>query len=441
MLTTALVFLCNLGVLGLLYGQLRDDALARLRDQVAAQANDLEAAWRDDGRAGLTRAIADMRASGDAALVVAAYDGARAPFAQVGTVPVRVEPARFAIAALGGRMDDQARDTGYEVRRVDRDMLILSGRLIDDRQQMQHALERALLWSALLSILLGGAGALVIVVYVSRRLRVIAAAVDRVSAGDIRQRAAIVSGGTDAFDGLAQRVNMMLDRIERLLDELRLMTDGFAHDLRSPLARLRAKVERAAEEADAPAAVAAMDAALLETDLLMRMLTTLLQIGRAEALADQGDLERIVPSSILEELADLYEPLAQDAGVALSVTADADVPPMPLNRKMLSQALSNLIDNALRYGGTKIVLRLGVHETSDGRRIALAVEDNGPGIAPDQRSQALRRFGKLDSARSGPGAGLGLALVQAVARLHGGHLALEDNSPGLAALIFLPMRQ
>jgi signal transduction histidine kinase len=198
------------------------------------------------------------------------------------------------------------------------------------------------------------------------------------------------------------------------------------------------KVERATAEADTPAAAAAMDAALTETDLLMRMLTTLLQIARAEALRGQADLPRIAPASILAELADLYEPLAQDADIALDLAVDQQVPPLPLNRELLSQAISNLIDNALRYGGGAILLRLDRRESSGVAYVRLSVEDNGPGIPADQHGQALRRFGKLDTARSGPGAGLGLALVDAVAGLHGGRLLLEDNHPGLAARILLP---
>lgn len=432
LLSTLLVFLSNLVVLGVLYDQLRDDALGRLKDQVTAQANDLEAAWRDGGRAALASGIADLRESDDPALVVGAYDGTGAAFAAVGAPPRRAEAHPFGIAALDGRQ----RETAYEVRRLG-DIRLFTGRLVDDRQQMQRTLERAVVLSALLSILLGALGSFVIIFYVSRRLRVIASAVDIVGRGNLGHRAPVISGG-DAFDGLAERVNMMLDRIERLLDELRLMTDGFAHDLRSPLARLRAKVDRAAAEADNPAAASAMDAALAETDLLMRMLTTLLQIARAEALRGPTDMPPIAPASILIELADLYEPLAQDADVALTVAIDAEVPPMAINRELLSQAVSNLIDNALRYGGDAIILRLDRRMADGAAWAVMSVEDNGPGIPPEQREAALRRFGKLDSARSGPGAGLGLALVDAVARQHRGRFRLESAEPGLAARILLP---
>jgi signal transduction histidine kinase len=439
LLSTLLVFLSNLAVLGILYGQLRDDALARLRDQVTAQANDLEAAWRDGGQASLLRAIADLRESDDPALVIGAYDAAGRPLAVIGAPRVEREARPFGIAPLGGRLDHRARETAYEVRRLGQ-LRLFSGRLVDDSQQMQRTLERAVLLSAVLSIALGVLGSLVIIFYVTRRLRVIASVVDAVGAGNLQHRATVVSGG-DAFDGLAIRVNTMLDRIQRLLDELRLMTDGFAHDLRSPLARLRAKVERAADEADTPAAATAMEAALVETDLLMRMLTTLLQISRAEALRGRTELPMIAPGSILEELADLYEPLAQEADVALAVRIDGGIAPMALNRELLSQAVSNLIDNALRYGGGAILLRLDRRQAEGRSWAAMSVEDDGPGIPPERHEQALRRFGKLDSARSGPGAGLGLALVEAVARLHGGRLMLDDVAPGLAARILLPVER
>lgn len=433
LLTALLIFLSNLVVLGLLYDQLRDDALTDLRVQVSAQTQDLEAAWKAGGEAALVLAIRDLASGDDAALVVAASDARGRTLARAGPAPSVPAPRGFSIARIG----NEARETGFEVRRLG-SLRLLSGRIVDERQQTQRALERGLAMAAVLAALIGAIGSFVIVTYVSRRLRGLAGVVDKVAAGNLGERAAILSGG-DAFDALAERVNMMLDRIERLLGELRLMTDGFAHDLRSPLARLRTKVERALVEADSPAAGTAMEAALAEADLLMRMLATLLQISRAESPRSTADFPLIGPATILAELADLYEPVAQDKGVTMLLALDESVPAQRLDREMLSQALSNLIDNALRYGGDRITLRLDRRPVDGAPGIALSIEDNGPGIPAERHDEARRRFGRLDAARSQPGAGLGLALVEATARLHRGYLVLEDAAPGLAARLVMPI--
>jgi signal transduction histidine kinase len=433
LLTALLIFLSNLVVLGLLYDQLRDDALTDLRVQVGAQTQDLEAAWKAGGEDALVLAIKDLASGDDPALVVAASDASGRTLARAGPAPFVPAPRGFSIARIGS----EARETGFEVRRLG-SLRLLSGRIVDERQQTQRALERGLAMAAVLAALIGAIGSFVIVTYVSRRLRGLTAVVDKVAAGNLGERAAILSGG-DAFDALAERVNMMLDRIERLLGELRLMTDGFAHDLRSPLARLRTKVERALEEADSPAAGAAMEAALAEADLLMRMLATLLQISRAESPRSTADFPLIAPATILAELADLYEPVAQDKGVTMLLALDESVPAQRLDREMLSQALSNLIDNALRYGGDRITLRLDRRPVDGAPGIALSIEDNGPGIPAERHDEARRRFGRLDAARSQPGAGLGLALVEATARLHRGYLLLDDVEPGLAARLVMPI--
>ena len=433
LLTALLIFLSNLVVLGLLYDQLRDDALTDLRVQVGAQTQDLEAAWKAGGKDALVLAIKDLASGDDPALVVAASDTSGRTLARAGPAPFVPAPRGFSIARIGS----EARETGFEVRRLG-SLRLLSGRIVDERQQTQRALERGLAMAAVLAALIGAIGSFVIVTYVSRRLRGLTAVADKVAAGNLGERAAILSGG-DAFDALAERVNMMLDRIERLLGELRLMTDGFAHDLRSPLARLRTKVERALVEADSPAAGAAMEAALAEADLLMRMLATLLQISRAESPRSNADFPPIAPATILAELADLYEPVAQDKGVTMLLALDESVPAQRLDREMLSQALSNLIDNALRYGGDRITLRLDRRPVDGALGIALSIEDNGPGIPAERHDEARRRFGRLDAARSQPGAGLGLALVEATARLHRGYLLLDDAEPGLAARLFMPI--
>ena len=272
--------------------------------------------------------------------------------------------------------------------------------------------------------------------YVGRRVRAIAAVVDEVGAGDLARRAPIAGSG-DAFDNLSARINLMLDRIGGLMGELRLLTDSLAHDLRSPVGRLRSRIERAMTVDDEAQRDALLGGVLAEADSLMRMLTTVLEIGRSEAMAGRERFAPVDPAELIGELAEMYEPLAEEAGVALSQLCSGPLRPVAGHRQLLAQALSNLIDNALHYAAAGREISLFAN-AEDGA-LQLGVADRGPGIAPADEAEARRRFGRLDSSRSAPGAGLGLALVEAVAHLHGGTLHLEDNRPGLRATLRLPI--
>ena len=314
---------------------------------------------------------------------------------------------------------------------------LLAGRTLDLLAAQQRALERALALAVVLSLLFGVAAGLVLARYVGRRLDGIAKVIDAAGAGDLSRRVGSVTGSGDAFDRLAARLDAMLAKVETLMGELRVVTDGLAHDLRSPLARLRARAEQAVL-ADAGVDAAARDQALggllIETDLVMRMLTTAIEISRSESVA-RDRLQLADPAELIEEVADLYEPVADEAGRPFALALDAHPPAMPIHRELLSQAVANLIDNALKHGDGAITLRLSARAGA----VAIAVEDRGAGIAEADRAQAIKRFGRLDSARATPGAGLGMALVEAVARLHGGRFELTANDPGLVARLVLPL--
>ena len=435
-LATLLVLASNLAVIGFVFAQTRGNAMAKLETEVTEQADALQEVYRSGGRPALDRAIRDMDGSDDDALVVAALDDAGR--IRIGTLAGRLpfRPAHspgFRIAALAPGVQD--RDAGFIVRRLGQDWL-LSGRLVDDSLLLERALERALLVAATLALVMGVIGGAIIAVYVGRRLRVIAGAVDIVAAGNLSHRAGIVSGG-DAFDGLARRVNSMLDRIEGLMRELQLLTDSLAHDLRSPLSRLRVKVERAVTLADGPQREAALAGVIQETDIIMAMLSTLLEIGRLESMAGPSQFDWVDPARLLGELADMYEPVIDETGAMFACHIQQPVFPIRAHRELLAQALSNLIDNAMKHGGQGGAL--AVRLSSEANTLCFAVEDRGPGIAAGDEAEARRRFGRLDGARSRPGAGLGLALVEAVARLHGGRLELADHAPGLIARIVLPL--
>lgn len=304
---------------------------------------------------------------------------------------------------------------------------------VAEHEGLAETLENALAVALGLSILFGIVTGWLIARYVGQRVEDVARVADEVSAGNLDRR--VPTGGTgDAFDHLARRTNAMLDRIETLMGELRMLTDSLAHDLRSPVQRLRARIEAALTTSDDAQRDHLLSGVLTEADALTRMLTTVLEIGRSEAMAARGQFAAVDPAALVHELVEMYEPLAEEKGVALSAHADA-TPMIAGHRQLLAQALSNLIDNALHYGSGAPVT---VFAASHGAQLQLGVADQGPGIASAQMADARRRFGRLDSARGTPGAGLGLSLVEAVAHLHDGTLDLADNAPGLRATLILP---
>ncbi|MCI1142716.1 ATP-binding protein [Sphingomonas sp. WKB10] len=316
------------------------------------------------------------------------------------------------------------------------DHWLFAGRRLDVVDTERRAIEDALVIAVLLSLLLGVVAALILARYVGRRLTRIAAVIEAVSEGDLSRRVPLTPAHRDAFDRLADRLNQMLSKLERLMVELRVVTDSLAHDLRSPLARLRTKTEQAVLIADPQAREAALGGLLTETDLVMRMLTMVIEISRSESVSRDRFTE-VAPAELVREIADLYEPVAEDAGLVFTVAIDDSAPVMRVHRELLSQAIGNLIDNALKHAGDggALTLRLERQATA----IAIQVEDRGAGIAEADREQALKRFGRLDAARTTPGAGLGMALIEAVARLHDGRFELADNAPGLIARIVLPV--
>jgi signal transduction histidine kinase len=287
-----------------------------------------------------------------------------------------------------------------------------------------------------LSVLFGLVCGLLIARYVATRVGAVAEVADRIRLGDLSQRVPM-SGSDDAFDRLARQINAMLDRISTLMEELRLLTDCLAHDLRSPVGRLRARIEAAMRAENEGRRDVLLSGVLQEADSLMRILTTVLEIGRSEAMASRNQFAWIDPSELVVELGEMYEPIAEEAGCALQVKCGPALLPMFGHRQLIAQALTNLLDNALKYaasGGEMILFA----EREEGS-LRLGVADRGPGIAPADRAAALRQFGRLDASRSKEGAGLGLSLAEAVAHLHQGALALEDNEPGLRVVLVLPL--
>ncbi|WP_428969747.1 ATP-binding protein [Sphingomonas sp. Xoc002] len=439
LLSIILALVSNLALVGFIWKQTSADAVAALHREIVEQADALRAVWRTGALPALADAIKEAREPGDVSLVLAIFDpqGHRIAGYAPRHLAVPLADTPFRIAVLGRDGVWNAREAGYTLHPIGKDWLLV-GRPLDLIEAQQVAIERALALAVFLSLMLGVGTGLVLARYVTGRLNTIVAVIDAAGEGDLTRRVRLVRDGNDegdAFDRLAERLNAMLGKIEQLMAELRVVTDSLAHDLRSPLARLRTKTEQAVLIADPAQREAALGGLLVETDLIMRMLTMVIEISRSESVTrDRFTLAS--PVELVEEIGELYAPVAEEAGLRFLIDVEARPAPLPLHRELMSQALSNLIDNALKHGASGGEVTLRLREGAEG--IIFQVEDHGPGIAEADRAQALKRFGRLDAARTTPGAGLGMALIEAVARLHGGRFDLADNAPGLIARLVIP---
>jgi signal transduction histidine kinase len=330
------------------------------------------------------------------------------------------------------------RETHQAVGRVfvlPRGYRLLVGRDLRDASAFRSRILRTLAWSALLTLALGVAGGLFMTRNMLRRVEAVNRTSARIIHGDLAQRVPLTGSG-DEFDQLAANLNAMLDQIERLMAGMRQVTDNIAHDLRTPLARLRARLEvTLIEKPDLTRYGEALRDTIAEADRLLGTFNALLSIAEAEAGSRREAMAVVDLAEIARSVCELYEPVADEKGLALA-TELAPTLPVRGDRHLLSQAIANLLDNALKYTPAGEV-RLTAQAAGEIARLVVA--DTGPGVPADRREAVFDRFVRLEGSRSTPGNGLGLSLVRAVARLHGGAAWLEDNDPGLRAVVALPL--
>ena len=263
----------------------------------------------------------------------------------------------------------------------------------------------------------------------------------RIMAGDLTRRLEVTGTG-DEFDRLANSLNAMLERIEHLLIQLRNVSDNIAHDLKTPLTRLRNRVESALAGPPSDETYrAALVSTIEESDRLIQTFNALLMIARIEAGPPEGAMTEVEAGAIVRDVAELYEPVAEEQGVELEAVTPEPVPLMA-NRELLGQTLANLIDNAIKHGlpaEADRALRIVMSTAREGDELVLRVADNGVGVPEADRARVLQRFVRLEKSRSTAGSGLGLSLVNAVVAFHNGTIELADNAPGLIVTIRLPI--
>jgi signal transduction histidine kinase len=298
-------------------------------------------------------------------------------------------------------------------------------------------------------VVLGIGGGIFVARRVLQRIDAMTGTTQRIMAGDLSGRLPVGRSG-DELDRLASNLNAMLERIEALMMGLKEVSDNIAHDLKTPLTRLRNRAEEAlAKSASETEYRAALERTIEESDALIRTFNALLMIARAESGQARGNMDDFDAADVASGIHELYEPLAEEDGMTLRLkTASA---PLHGNRELISQALANLVENAIKYGKPvqpsppSAVVSLDakqilIEARRDGDQVLLSVTDHGRGIPANDRKHAVERFVRLDTSRSQPGSGLGLSLASAVATLHGGELRLSDAQPGLVATLEIPAR-
>jgi signal transduction histidine kinase len=353
------------------------------------------------------------------------------------------------------RLDDQDSSDHRALVRVTElsgGFRLLIGRDLEERRRLFGIVAKAAQWSILVVVVLGIGGGIFVARRVLQRIDAMTGTTRRIMAGDLSGRLPVGRSG-DELDRLAENLNAMLERIEALMVGLKEVSDNIAHDLKTPLTRLRNRAEEALAKSGCEADYrAALERTIEESDGLIRTFNALLMIARAESGQARGNMDDFDAADVANGIHELYEPLAEDDGMSLRVkTASA---PLHGNRELISQALANLVENAIKYGkpaappasqGGQIVSidprQILIEARREGDVVLLSVTDHGPGIPEDDRKHAVERFVRLDSSRSQPGSGLGLSLASAVATLHGGELRLGDAHPGLVATLAIPVRK
>ncbi|HEY7978526.1 MAG TPA: ATP-binding protein [Rhizomicrobium sp.] len=312
---------------------------------------------------------------------------------------------------------------------------LLVARDVHERHETVRLFSTTLPWSLMLMLVLGVIGGGFMSRNLLARLDSINETSREIMAGDLSRRVP-VRGSGDEFDTLATSLNRMLDRIERLMRGMREVTDSVAHDLRTPLNRLRNRIDAALRRLPPESAeYVEIESAAIEIDQLIATFNALLLIAEAEAGMAREAMARIDLRDVVEGISELYGPLAEEKNLSFDVAPSGEAM-IAGNKRLIAQALANLVDNAIKYTPEGGKIRVSIENMPAG--VALIVADSGIGIPESERSRVLDRFVRLEVSRHSPGTGLGLSLVVAVAKLHDARLDISDNKPGLKAMLLFP---
>ena len=443
----AVFLLAAAALLFYIYAVTAGEVTRRADREISAEMRSLETVYRQGGVNALNQAVIERMADGRPFLyLLADANGARitgtiatSPFEAGETgwkqFPVSGTDPNGAVVRQPARGEQATLPTGER---------LVVGADIGQAEFFVVKIVRALQGAGALMLLLGLGGGLLVSRNVSRAMAGLNAVVTAVRNGDLHARAR-VRGARDEFDELAEGLNDMLDRLERSMAGLRHAGDAIAHDLRSPLTRLRARLEVAMIDVEAGKGdpKAALAQALEDAEGVLRTFSAVLAIARLQAAGPAPDPATFDPAELAADVAELYEPVCEEKGLEFR----AELTPQLVargNREFVAQAVANLLDNAVKYtpAGGAVVLR--VRRRSSGE-LEFSVTDTGPGVPESERARIVQRFVRLENSRNLPGAGLGLSLVAAVAESHRGRLEIDEgpgsvggSGPGLRVALVLP---
>lgn len=436
------------------------------RDRIETEIRGLAGQYRKRGMRGLVRVVERRSRSPGASLYLVTDFTGRVLAGNVSSLDRDVledpdgRPQPVGYRRLDATEDDVFERALVRVFSLRGGFRILVGRDIAERERLKGIIGRAVVIAGVTMILLGLISWFFVNRRVLKRIDSISATSRQIMEGDLSGRLQVTGTG-DEFDRLAENLNAMLGRIERLMTGIKHVSDNIAHDLKTPLTRLRNRLEVARHEPESLDGYREiLERTTEEADQLIRTFNALLMISRIEAGSTGAAFSEIDVADIASGMCELYEPVAEEAGIGLTHDIGA-TPKMEGNRELIGQAFANILDNAIKYcvaarstdgdpspnsdpengEGRESGPKIAVIVSNDSTTIKCTILDNGPGIAEADRERVLQRFVRLDDSRSEPGSGLGLSLVDAVVRLHEGHLSLEDNKPGLKAVLSFPIKQ
>lgn len=415
-------------------------------ETLAAEVVGLREQYQVGGAARLRDIVADRSAEPGGGLYLLTDVTGRKVAGNLERIPPELEDSRRGVFRYHRASDVPAHKPRLAVGvplAVPGGLTLVVGRDVEDQRRFADTMWKVALWSVGLLALVGIGAGLLISRTVLRRIETITDAARSIMSGDLSRRIPREGSG-DELDRLSESLNAMLARIDELMGALREVSNNIAHDLRTPLTRLRNHAEEALRQPDGATAYrAALTKTIEEADELIRTFNSLLLIARLEGRAVADSMSAVDLTAIIADVAELYEPVAEEAGLALDIRP-ARAETIVANRELVSQAVANLVDNAIKYSGgvaaNGSVRKIEIALRRAGDAVEVVVADHGPGVAPEDRQRALQRFVRLEQSRSAPGSGLGLSLVAAVARLHGGSVRLEDNAPGLRVVLSLPAK-
>jgi signal transduction histidine kinase len=415
---------------------------------VRAEFEALATRYSEDGLPSLVSAISEHSAAANGTFYLLTDSGGRRLAGNLDTVAANLwniqGAAQFAYRRRDAGRISERQALGF-VARLPGDLHLIVARDIENQEALKRVLRSAFLLGYALIIVIGTAGGTMVSRSILRRVDAASNTARAIMQGNLAERIPI-TGRNDEFERLSKNLNAMLDRIQDLMAGLKDVSDNIAHDLKTPLHRLRTRAERALQSSRSPESLAeALGSVIEEADALIQTFDALLSIARLEAGSRSETFGPLNICALIRDVADLYEPAAEEHGLSFKLSCAGDVM-MAGEKQLIGQALANLFDNAIKYaaplaeaaameGGPPLTVDASLEDK--GSTVDIIVADRGPGIPKNDRERVLQRFVRLQPSRSIPGSGLGLSLVAAVARLHGGSVSLEDNEPGLKVRLSL----